>query len=84
MSETDLAIFGELMRPSIDAYNAIDRMAQELPPVEYPRTPGYRPGGEENRYGAWYVKTTIEGARAASSKASGSRSRTMCASPECR
>jgi amidase len=62
MSEADLATFGELMRPSIDAYNAVDRMAQELPPVTYPRMPGYRPSGEENRYGAWYVKTTIEGA----------------------
>jgi amidase len=62
MSEADLATFGELMRPSIDAYNAVDRMAQELPPVKYPRMPGHRPTGEENRYGAWYVKTTIEGA----------------------
>src|SRR5918994_4415276 len=62
MSEADLATFGELMRPSIDAYNAVDRMAQELPPVKYPRMPGQRPTGEENRYGAWYVKTTIEGA----------------------
>ena len=63
MGEAELAAFGELMRPSIDAYNAVDRMAQELPPVKYPRTPGYRPGGEENRYGAWYVKSTIEGAQ---------------------
>jgi amidase len=62
MSEADLATFGELMRPSIEAYNAVDRMAQELPPVTYPRMPGHRPSGEENRYGAWYVKTTIEGA----------------------
>jgi amidase len=61
-SEADLATFGELMLPSIDAYNAVDRMAQELSPVKYPRMPGYRPSGEENRYGAWYVKTTIEGA----------------------
>ena len=30
MSETDLATFGELMRPSIDAYNAVDRMARIL------------------------------------------------------
>jgi amidase len=62
MSAADLATFGELMRPSIDAYNVVDRMAQELPPVKYPRLPGYRPTGEENRYGAWYVKTTIAGA----------------------
>jgi hypothetical protein len=36
--------------------------AQLQAPVKYPRLPGYRPTGEENRYGAWYVKTTIAGA----------------------
>ena len=63
LSEADLTAFGELMGPSIDAYNAVDRMAQELPPVKYPRTPGHRPSDQENPHGAWYVKTTIEGAR---------------------
>jgi amidase len=62
LSEAELAAFGELMRPSIDAYNAVDRMAQELPPVKYARTPGSRPSDEENPHGAWYVRTTIEGA----------------------
>jgi len=62
MSADDLAAHLEAMRPNIEAYNTVDRMAQELPPVTYPRRPGYRPVGEENRYGAWYVKTTIEGA----------------------
>jgi amidase len=33
-----------------------------LPQVKYPRTPGYRPEGEENKYNAWYVKTTVKGA----------------------
>jgi amidase len=63
MSEAQLADYHEGLLPSIAAYNAVDRMAQELPPVKYPRTPGYRPGDEENPHGAWYVKTTIEGAR---------------------
>ncbi|MDH3691051.1 MAG: amidase [Gammaproteobacteria bacterium] len=62
MSDEELAVHLEAMRPNIDAYNAVDRMPQELPPVKYPRTPGYRPAGEENRLGAWYVKTTIAGA----------------------
>ena len=30
--------------------------------VKYPRTPGYRPTGEENKHNAWYVKTTVQGA----------------------
>jgi hypothetical protein len=32
MSEAELAAFGELMRPSIDAYNGVGRTGQELPP----------------------------------------------------
>jgi amidase len=64
LSEAELAAFGELIGPSIDAYNAVDRMAQELPPVKYQRSPGYRPSDEENPHGAWYVRTTIEGAPA--------------------
>jgi hypothetical protein len=33
MGEAELATFGELMRPSVDACNAVDRMTQELPPA---------------------------------------------------
>jgi amidase len=84
LSEAELAAFGELIGPSIDAYNAVDRMAQELPPVKYQRSPGYRPSDEENPHGAWYVGTTIEGAPVASSRARRSRSRTTYASPTCR
>ncbi len=64
LTEADVASFIDLMRPSIAAYNTIDRMPDNLPPVRYPRTPGYRPEGEENRYNAWYVKTVVEGAPA--------------------
>src|SRR6202158_5904223 len=37
-------------------------MPDYVPAVKYPRTPGYRPEGEENKYNAWYVKTTVKGA----------------------
>ena len=37
-------------------------MPDEMPPVTYPRLPGIRPKPEDNKYGAWYVKTTIESA----------------------
>jgi amidase len=40
----------------------VDAMADNLPPVRYPRTPGYRPTGEENTHNAWYIKTTVNGA----------------------
>jgi amidase len=63
-SDADLATHLAALGPSIGAYNLIDRMADELPIVKYPRTPGYRPHGEENKYNAWYIKTTVEGAPA--------------------
>ena len=60
--DADLAAHHEAMMPSFEAYNSLDRMPDELPPVTYPRRPGRRPAPEENRHGAWYVKTEIEGA----------------------
>lgn len=63
-SPEDLATHLAALGPAIGQYNIVDRLADEVPRVAYPRTPGYRPTGEENRFGAWYVKTTIEGAPA--------------------
>ena len=62
LTDQDVDSFIGILRPSIDAYNAVDLMTDNLPPVRYPRSPGQRPSGEENRYNAWYIKTTIEGA----------------------
>jgi hypothetical protein len=62
MGDAELAAHLECLRPSFAAYNIVDRMPDEVPAVKYPRTPGSRPSVEENRFGAWYVKTRIEGA----------------------
>ncbi len=62
LPEADLTAHLEALIPALAAYNELDRMPDELPPVTYPRLPGRRPLPEENRYGAWYVKTEIEGA----------------------
>src|SRR3984885_4803059 len=62
LTDADVASFIELMRPNVGAYNVVDAMPDFLPAVRYPRTPGYRPVGEENSHNAWYVKTTIQGA----------------------
>jgi len=70
-SDDDLTQHMAALLPSIAAYNIIDRMPDEKPTVTYPRTAGYRPSGEENARGAWYVKTTVEGA--ASGKLKGKR-----------
>ncbi|MDP6069915.1 MAG: amidase [Alphaproteobacteria bacterium] len=50
------------LAPFCEAYAFVGQLAEDLPAVKYPRTPGYRPEGDDNPYGAWYVKTTVEGA----------------------
>ena len=62
LTDADVASFLALMKPSIDGYNVVDALPDELPPVKYPRTPGYRPQPEENAHNAWYYKSRIEGA----------------------
>ena len=83
-TEADLAAHRECLLPAFEAYNGLDRMPDELPPVSYPRLPGRRPMPEENRHGAWYVKTEIEAPPPASSRARRLPSRTISASPACR
>jgi len=62
LGDDDVASFRGLMQGSIDAYNAVAAMPDEVPVVAYPRTPGYRPSPEENPRNAWYRKTSIKGA----------------------
>lgn len=57
------ATIRNFLGPFVDAYNLVGALPEPLPPVKYPRTPGYRPTGADNRWGAWFVKTRIEGAR---------------------
>ena len=62
LTDEDVASFLTLMQGSFGAYDAVDAMPDYLPPVTYPRTPGYQPEGDENPHNAWYVKTTVKGA----------------------
>ena len=64
MSDADIASYLAIMQSNFAAYDAIDAMPDYLTTVKYPRTPGYKPEGEENKYNAWYVKTTMKGAPA--------------------
>src|SRR6202162_2883837 len=54
--------YDALMQGNYAAYDIVDAMPDYVPAVTYPRTPGYRPEAEENKYNAWYVKTSIKGA----------------------
>ncbi|WP_304308478.1 amidase [Pseudacidovorax intermedius] len=61
LSDSQAASYNALLQSNFDAYDAVDAMPDYQPAVTYARTPGYFPSGEENPYGAWYVKTTIQG-----------------------
>ena len=43
LTDEDVRSYLDLMAGSIAAYDAVDAMPDYLPPVKYPRTPGYRP-----------------------------------------
>lgn len=62
LTDEDVASFRGLMQGSVDAYNLVAQMPDELPEVKYPRTPGTRPAPEENKHNAWYRKSTVKGA----------------------
>jgi amidase len=52
----------QLMTGTFKAYDIVDSLSDEVPTIRYARTPGYRPSPDENKYNAWYWKTTIKGA----------------------
>jgi len=62
LSQERMQAFLSLMDGTCASYDVVDALPDEKPPVTYPRTPGVEPPASENRYNAWYVKTTIKGA----------------------
>lgn len=61
MTDSDLESFLALMEGLLANYNVVDSLPDYLPEVRYPRSPGYLPVGEENKYGAWYRKASVKG-----------------------
>ena len=62
LTDAEAGEYAALLAPLAAMADAQQKMPDYLPEVKYPRTPGYRPDGEENKYNAWYYKTRIEGA----------------------
>lgn len=62
MSDREVAEYLEVLEGTFQAYDRIASMPDNLPPVRYPRTPGYRPGANENSLNAWAVKSEVRGA----------------------
>ena len=62
LTGADLETFRGLLEDTVAAYDIVDQLPDEPPPLRYPRTPGCEPREEDNPHNAWYVRTTIEGA----------------------
>lgn len=70
-SDAELADYHAAITERLAAYTDVAQMADEVPAVTYPRTPGHRALPEENPHNAWYWKTSVKGA--ASGKLKGKR-----------
>ena len=57
----DLESFRGLMAPVLMSYARLDQLTEPTLPVQYPRSPGYRPQPEDNPLGAWYWRCEIKG-----------------------
>jgi amidase len=62
MSESEVAEYLDVLEGTFQAYDRVNQLPDYLPPVHYPRTPGYRPGANENPMNAWAVKSEVRGA----------------------
>ncbi|MSP50972.1 MAG: amidase [Alphaproteobacteria bacterium] len=60
-SDAEVSAYGVAIDRLLTAFDTVERMSDETPPVRCPRTPGYRPAGAENEFGAWAVKSMIRG-----------------------
>src|SRR5258708_29241599 len=59
LTAEDAAAFQQAFKGPVASYGRLDELVPPtLAPVP-PRSPGYRPAGNENPYGAWYWKTDI-------------------------
>ena len=61
-SLADAESFQQIIGGFVGSYARVDELVEPAPPVTYPRSPGYRPGPDENPFNAWYWKTEIKGA----------------------
>ena len=62
LDDDEVAAYLRLLAPTVEHYRRLDALPDELPPVKYPRAPGYRPDATEDPHNAWYHKTSIRGA----------------------
>jgi amidase len=57
LTEEDATDFRRIMQETLASYRRLDELPEPTLPVRVPRTPGHRPGADENPYNGWYWKT---------------------------
>ena len=62
MDDVEIAQYLDIMQGTLDAYDVVDSMPDELPKVEYPRTSGQQPDAADNPLNAWHMKCEVRGA----------------------
>jgi amidase len=62
MSAAEVSEYLEVLERTFASYDRVNQLPDYLPPVRYPRTPGYRPGASENPLNAWAAKSEVRGA----------------------
>ncbi|XP_013395133.1 uncharacterized protein LOC106162390 [Lingula anatina] len=62
LSEEELTAYRERMLGLDEDYSVLDELAEPTLPVNYPRTPGWRPKADDNPFNGWYWRTDIQGA----------------------
>jgi amidase len=62
MSSREVAEYLDVMEGTFASYDRLTQLPDNLPPVRYPRTPGFKPSAEQNPLNAWAVKSEVRGA----------------------
>ena len=62
MSNREVAEYLDVMEGTFQSYDRLTQLPDNLPPVRYPRTPGFRPSADQNTLNAWAVKSEVRGA----------------------
>ncbi|XP_066284639.1 amidase-like [Branchiostoma lanceolatum] len=62
LDDEELKQFRDVMKGTVTSYQRADQLVEPLPPVKWPRTPGWRPEPRDNPHNAWYWRTEITGA----------------------
>ncbi len=62
MADDRIQDFLDVMQGTLDAYDVVEALPDNLPSVKYPRRSFSRPSPDENPYNAWHVRTDIRSA----------------------